>query len=140
MGKRFVAHLLVQVLVAVVAGATTGFSALVLTGGIGGVAMGVAPELSFGLVAGVVCPAGSLEYTAVQRSYHQPGESEPHLECVGQDGETEDVLLPAILAVLGLTFAAASVVTFLPVWVPLALVGWFVTRWATRAACGEKRS
>lgn len=140
MGKRFAGHLLVQVLVVVVAGATTGFTALALAGGIGGVAMGVAPEFSFGLVAGVVCPAGRLEYTAVQRSYHQPGESEPHLECVGQDGGREGVLLPAILAVLGLTFAAASVVTFLPVWAPLALVGWFVTRWVMEAACREKRS
>lgn len=128
MGKRLVSHLLVQLVVVAVVGATAGLCALVSMGGIGGTAMGVAPEFSFGLVADMVCPEGTLEYYSVQRSYHEPGESEPHVECVGEDGEREDVLFPAVLAVLGLTFAGGFVIAFLPAWVVLALVGWFVTR------------
>ena len=133
MRKRFTSHLLVQLLVLAVAGVSAAFSALVLTGGIGGVAMGVAPELSFGLVSNIVCPQGRLETSSVRRSYHQPGESGPHVECVGGGGEREDVLLPAILAVLGLTFAAVFVSAFLPVWILLAVAGWFVTRRVKRA-------
>lgn len=133
-GRRFTSHLLVQLLVVAVAGVSAAFSALVLTGGIGGVAMGVAPEFSFGLVADIVCPEGRLEYYSVRRSYHQPGESEPHVECVGEEGQREDVLVPAILAVLGLTFAAVFVSAFLPVWILLAVTGWFVTRRVKRAS------
>ncbi len=128
MNKRFLSHLLVQLLVVVFVGAITGFNALILMGGVGGVAMGVAPEFSFGLVADVVCPEGTLEYYSIQRSYHEPGESEPHVECVSEEGESEDVLLLAVLAVLGLTFAAAFVITFPLMWLPLAVVAWIVTR------------
>lgn len=131
MGRRFVNHLLVQLILVVVVAATAGLGAFTLMGAVGGTAMGVAPEFSFGLVEDIVCPEGTLEYYSVQRGYHEPGESEPHVECVSLEGEREDVLLPAIGAVLGMTFTAAFVVGFLLLWIPLAVVGWLVTRRVT---------
>jgi hypothetical protein len=101
----------------------SGFCALVSMGGIGGLAMGVAPEATFGLVENFVCPEGaSLEYYSVQRSYHEPGESEPHVECVSADGTREDALLRAVLTVLG----GAFLIVFAPLFIPLALLALIV--------------
>lgn len=108
--KRFFAHLLVQLGVLVAVGAMAGFGALTAMGGIGGVAIGVAPEFAFGLVADFVCPEGTLDYYAEQRSYHSPGESQPHVECVSDDGLKEDVLVQAIVAVLGATFLGSFLI------------------------------
>jgi len=113
----------VQLGALITAGLIAGSIALVSMGAIGGVAMAAAPEFTFGLVANVVCPEGtSLKYYSVHYSYHEPGESEPHVECVGKDGAGKDVLLPAILTVLGLTFLAV----FVPVFIPLAVLALIV--------------
>lgn len=91
--------------------------------------MGVAPGPTFGLVAGVICPQdASLNYYEVERSYHDPGESEPHVECVGQDGTEQDVLLEAILSVLGLTFAGVFLATFILIYPLLVIAGVVLTR------------
>jgi hypothetical protein len=127
--KRISIHLLVQLGVLLFVGTIAGFTALILFGAIGGVAMGVAPESTFGLVAEVVCPEGtSLKYFDIKRSYHEPGESEPHVECVGENGVSEDALLEAILVVLGLTFAGLFLVVFMPLFIPLAIIGLVLTR------------
>ncbi len=119
MTKRSLVQLPLQFGALITAIMISGFCALVSMGGIGGVAMGAAPEATFGLVGDIVCPEGaSLEYYSVQRSYHKPGESEPHIECVGADGTREDALLPAILTVLGGTFLAV----FAPLFIPLAIL------------------
>ena len=133
MVKRLSIHLVVQIGVLVVIGAMAGFCALISMGGIGGTAMGVAPEFSFGLVEAIVCPEGTLDVYSEQQSYHRPGESEPHVECVSADGSREDVLIPAILAVLGSTFAIAFVVFFVPVFLPLAVLAWILTRKTIKA-------
>jgi len=126
--KRFLIHLIVQLGVLIAVGGMAGFTAIILMGGIGGTAMGVAPEFTFGMVKNIVCPEGTLEYYSQKRSYHEPGESEPHVECVSDDGVQEDVLLPAILGVLGATFLVAFGVVFLLVFIPLAIVAFIVTR------------
>lgn len=91
--------------------------------------MGVAPEATFGLVEDVICADGtSLNYYEVKRSYHEPGESEPHVECVGEDGKSEDVLLRAVLVVLGLSFAGVFLVVFVPLFIPLGFIGLVLTR------------
>lgn len=128
MVKRLSIHLLVQLALVLVIGGMAGFCALIAMGGIGGTAMGVAPQFAFGLVAPVVCPEGTLDVYAEQKSYHQPGESEPHVECVRTDGSRKDVLIPAIGAVLGLTLGIAFLVFFVPVFVPLAVLAWILTR------------
>ena len=129
MGKNLSIHLLVQIGVLILIGAFAGFAALTLFGAIGGVAMGVAPEPTFGLVQDIVCPDGAnIKYYAVKRSYHQPGESEPHLECIREDGQSEDVLLKAILIVLGITFIGVFLIIFIPVFIPVAIVGIVITR------------
>ena len=110
MGKRLIGHLVIQLLIVITVAAMAAFTALVSMGGIGGVAMGVEPEFTFGLVADFVCPEGTLDYYSIQRSYHEPGESEPHLECVAENGESEDVLLQAIGAGLGLSFVAGFLI------------------------------
>ena len=121
-------HLLVQLGVLIAIGAMAGFFALLAMGGIGGTAMGVAPEYSFGRVKGIVCPEGTLEYFSVERSYHQPGESEPHLECVDQDGSREDVLIPAILSVLVGTFLVVFLIIFLPGFILGSATAFFLAR------------
>ena len=127
--RRISIHLLVQLGIAVLVGSMAGFTALTLFGAIGGVAMGVAPESTFGLVEDVVCPEGTdLNYYEVKRSYHDPGESEPHVECVGEDGKSEDVLFQAVLVVLGVSFAGVFLVVFVPLFIPLAIIGLVLTR------------
>jgi len=129
MVKKHSIHLLVQVGVLLIIGAFAGFTALTLFGAIGGVAMGVAPEPTFGLVEDIVCPEGfNINYYEVKRSYHEPGESEPHVECIKEDGQSEDVLLKAILIVLGLTFIGVFLIVFIPIFFPVAIIGYFITR------------
>jgi hypothetical protein len=129
MVKNLSIHLLVQIGVLLLIGAFAGFTALTLFGAIGGVAMGVAPEPTFGLVENIVCPDGSnIKYYDAKRSYHEPGESEPHVECIWEDGQSEDVLLKAILIVLGFTFIGVFLVVFIPVFIPVAIIGYFITR------------
>ena len=126
--KRFLIHLFVQLGVLIVVGVMAGVGALIAMGTVGGVAMGVAPEFTFGLVADYVCPEGELEYYAVERSYHEPGASEPHVDCITADGAKEDVLLPAILAVLGGTFLGSFLIVFVPVFLILAIIAYVITR------------
>lgn len=114
--------LLVQLLGLLVVCGCAGFFALTTFGAIGGVSMGVSPEPTFKLVEGVVCPEGStVEYYEKKYSYHEPGEAEPHVECVFANGEHSDVTLPAIGTVLGGSF----LLCFLPICLPggtLALI------------------
>jgi hypothetical protein len=98
MAKRFWSFMESILLAACVAG----FLATILFGAIGGVAMGIAPKTAFGWTAPLLCPPGSfLEYRSVVRSYHRPGESEPHLDCYWRGDRREDVLLKGIALVLG---------------------------------------
>ena len=128
MAKNVSIHLLVQIGIAVLVGAIAGFIALILFGAIGGVAMGVAPEPTFTLVKDFICPDGTINYYDVQRSYHRPGESEPHVECIGADGQSEDVLPEAIFTVLGLTFAGVFLIIFVPGYIIFGIIGFFITR------------
>jgi hypothetical protein len=128
--KRAVTHLLVQIGVLIVVGVLSGFIALISIGVIGGTAMGVIPEFTFGLVEDYVCPGARLEYSSVQRSYHQPGESEPIVECVDEQGGREEALLPAITAVLVGTF----LIVFLAIFLPGVILGSVIVFVMTRKA------
>ncbi len=97
--------------IAVIALMTAGIAA----GLFGGLSMALAPQKTFGLVSGLVCPEGTrLEYFQVKRGYHQPGESEPHVTCVGEDGARKDVTLKAIGTVLGGIFILVFMLVFIP--------------------------
>ena len=112
-----------------------GFLALITAGGIGGVAIGVAPEFTFGQVEGLICPPGStLAYDSVQRSYHEPGESEPIVECVREDGTAQDALLRAIFIVLGVTFLGVFLIAFLGLLIPIEII---VLIFSRRRAAGR---
>lgn len=128
MVKRYTIHLIVQLCVLILVGSMTFFSALILTGGLGGMAMGIAPEPTFGMVESIVCPDGILKYYSVKRSYHEPGESEPHVECEAEDGTQEDVLIGAVLSVLGVIFLVIFGVIFLPIFALLAIGAFVLTR------------
>ncbi len=107
-----------------------------MSGAIGGVAMGVAPAFTFSQVEGLICPDGTrLDYYAVQRSFHNPGESEPHVECVSEDGSTQDALLRAILIVLGVTFLAIFLIIFLGLLIPIEIIALVISR---RGAAGKQ--
>jgi hypothetical protein len=112
------------------------FPALTLGGALGGVAMGVAPEPAFGLTEGVLCEEDArLEYFSVRRSYHRPGESEPHLECVAPDGTRQDVLPEAILVIVSGAIVAVFAGSFVILAIPFSLAAWFVARgWRERRA------
>lgn len=117
--NRFRTIHLVQLIGLLVVCGFAGFFALISFGAVGGVSMGVSPEPTFKMVEGVVCPEGStLEYSESRYSYHEPGEAEPHVECVSANGDRSDVTLPAIGAVLG----GAFLLCFLPICIPGGLL------------------
>lgn len=126
--KKLLIHLGVQALLVLSVSGAAAFAAILTAGAVGGVAMGVAPQPTFGLVEDLLCAEGfQLQYSSVTRSYHQPGESEPHLECVGPAGESEDVLLEGILAVLGLATLGSFAAAFLPAYLPLSILAVLLT-------------
>lgn len=111
--------LLIQLLALVAVCGASAFLALISFGALGGLSIALAPRSAFQMVEGVVCPAGSsIDYYEQKYSYHRPGESEPHVECVAPDGSRTDVTLKAIAAVL----AGSFLVCFLPVALPGALL------------------
>jgi hypothetical protein len=106
-----------------------GFLAFVISAAASGIAMGVAPVFTFRQVEGWVCPEGTrLEYDSIQRSYHEPGESEPIVECVSVDGSRQDRLLQAILAVWGFTFLGVFLIIFFGVLIPVELILLVISR------------
>ena len=117
--KRVRNSLLVQVFGLLIVCGCAGFFALTSFGIIGGVSMGVSPDSTFKLVESVVCPEGStVDYYEKKYSYHEPGEAEPHVECVSPNGDRSDVTLPAIGAVLGSSF----LLCFAPICIPGGLL------------------
>ena len=127
MKKKWIAHLIVQLLLLILACGTAGFTALVALGVVGGTSLGVAPQQAFGLVGGLICPAPErLEYTDIRRSYHRPGESEPRVECVSPDGKRRDVTGQAIATVLGVSAVVSFLLVFMVIYLPLGLLGLFV--------------
>jgi hypothetical protein len=127
MAKNIRTHFVIQILVLCALGVMAGFFAITMMGVIGGTAMGVAPDPVFGMVSGIVCPNATLEYSSQQRSFHQPGESEPQVECVKDNGEREDRLFAAILSVLGLSFAGSFVGFFVPGYLVLGTLSILIT-------------
>jgi hypothetical protein len=122
-------HLLAQLIAWTIACCSAGFVGLTSFGALGGVAMGVAPEFTFGIVERAICPEGAqMEFNSIHRSYHQPGEREPHLECVAADGARLDVLLPGILSVLVLSFLVTSGPILLGVGLPLTAIAYLAAR------------
>jgi hypothetical protein len=121
-------YLLAQVVALSIACSAAVFVGVPSAGFLGGTAIGAAPEFAFGSVERFICPDGTLEFTSIRRSYHRPGEFEPHLACVGADGDRVDVLFRGILSVLGVAFLVAFVPVLLFVGTPLALLAHFVTR------------
>ena len=140
--KRISIHLLVQLVVILLVGSIAGFTALISFGAIGGVAMGIAPDSTFSLIEGIVCPEGtSLKYYQIKRSYHEPGESEPHVECI-EAGQvvSEDVLPEAVLVVLGLSFAGVFLAVFVPVFIILAIIAFILTRMAMTSSKNQAQA
>ncbi len=95
--------------------------------------MGIAPAQTFALTQGIVCPSGELEYSSIRRSYHKPGESEPHIECVSPDGGHRDVFFPAVVTILGIAFLGVLI----PVFVIGALVVGLLQRFLARGGAGN---
>jgi hypothetical protein len=106
---------------------TAVFTALILLGGIGGTALGVAPDFSFGVVRNLICPNGELQYEELRRSYHTPGEREPNLVCISDDGLEKDVILQGVLTVLGATFILVFAISLIILFVPLSIIALVVT-------------
>lgn len=114
---------------ALVAAGGVAMFAIIMAAAIGGAAIGVAPEWSFGLVKPVICPGESrLHYYSIERSYHEPGESEPHLECISDDGQNQDVLLAGIAAVVVGTFLLFFGLSFIAIYLPLAVLAFYLMR------------
>ncbi len=121
--------LFIQIGIILVIAMFAGFLAFVISAAAGGVAMGVAPVFTFRQVEGWVCPEGTyLEYDSIQRSYHEPGESEPIVECVSEDGSRQDRLLQAILAVWGFLFLGIFLIIFFGALIPIELLFLIISR------------
>jgi hypothetical protein len=121
--KKWIIQLIVQLLLILFACISAGGLALISGGGLGGVAIGLAPESMFGLLGDYICPEGTaLKYEEWHASYNRPGESQFSLQCVGQNGESKDATLPAVLSVMGLGFLVVFVPAFLVVYIPLGLL------------------
>ena len=117
--KRVRNILFVQLFGLLIVCGCAGFFALTSFGIVGGVSMGVNPVSTFEMVEGVVCPEGStIDYYEKKYSYHEPGEAEPHVECISANGDHSDVTLPAIGTVLGGSF----LLCFLPICIPGGLL------------------
>jgi hypothetical protein len=126
--------LVAPILALLLACGLSAFPALALGGALGGTAIGIAPEPVFGLTDGLLCTGDArLEYFSVRRSYHLPGESEPHLECVEPDGARHDVLPQGIVIVVLGAIVAVFAGSFVTLAIPFALAAWFVGRgWRSR--------
>jgi hypothetical protein len=89
-------------------------------GACGGVSMAVAPDATFAAVGPLVCSGDSrVKYSSSHESYQRPGQSTPHIECVGR-GRRADVTAVAVLTVLAALFCCFFVLLA----VPLGWVGW----------------
>ena len=77
-------------------------------------------------------PVRRSNISSIRRSYHQPGESEPHLECVDEAGLRRDVLGRGILYVLGAVFLTTWLVAFVLIAIPLVITALLLVRWFKR--------
>ena len=118
--KRLLAHLKAQLRLALGVGIFAAIAAAICMGAIGGPAMAIKPKKMLGYVSEKVCPGGRLEYYEVKRSYHRPGESEPHVVCVSKNGTKTDITLKALGAVFWMVFKISFLAVFLPVFIPLS--------------------
>lgn len=99
------------------------FTAIIFAAGFGAPATVMAPEFHYQLLEDVLCPEGTtIDFYSVQRSYHEPGESEPHVECVYEDGTRIDKTLQGFFAPLGMYF----IICFVPLFIPAALIAFFI--------------
>jgi hypothetical protein len=121
--------LVAPILALLLACGLSAFPALALGGALGGTAIGIAPEPVFGLTGGLLCQGSArLEYFSVRRSYHLPGESEPHLECVEPDGTRHDVLPEAIVIVVWGAICAVFAGSFVILAIPFTVAAWLASR------------
>jgi hypothetical protein len=116
--------IVISVLIILVVITASAVTALIFMGAAGGSSFAVAPEFNLGLVEGLICPDGTrVEYEEIKRSFHLPGESQPHTTCINDLGEeVEDVTLKSIGAVLGMYFLAC----FVPMVIGGSFLGIFI--------------
>lgn len=95
------------------------FIALISFGVVAGLSVALAPEASFKLVAPLACPNGTLDYQEYQASYNRPGESQFKVDCVSADGTRNDITWQTLGYVTALSYLAC----FVPLCIPLGLVG-----------------
>ncbi len=82
----------------------------------------------------VICPEGTtVSYYSVRYIYHEPGESEPHVECVSPDGSVQDVTGAALFKTLGITFAGSFLVCCIPISLGTLLLALFLGRQAAKS-------
>jgi hypothetical protein len=63
-----------------------------------------------------ICPEGTeVNYYSVRYSYHEPGESEPHVECVRPDGSVQDVTMRALATTVGGSFVGGFLICCIPI-------------------------
>lgn len=106
----------------IIAWCLAAFMALTSFGVVAGLTVAFAPEESFKLVAPLVCPDGTLDYQEYHASYNRPGENEFNVGCIYADGTRQDITLQALGYVTALSYLAC----FVPLCLPLGLIG-FIT-------------
>ena len=104
------------------------FIALVSFGAVEGVVVAFNPEASFKFVAPLACPNGTLDYQQYHASYNQPGENQFKVDCVSTDGTRKDITLQALGYVTALSYLAC----FVPLCIPLGLIGFIAPLFLAR--------
>jgi hypothetical protein len=133
--RRFWIELAAQLAGLVIIGFTIGVTALIFAGGVGGTAVGVAPEYHFKLLGGL----GLLCNKDETVTFHEGGQvtttdsdgntssgTAIQVSCDSPDGTSRmlspDESIGGFLGVIGLVLAGYFLVCFVPLFVPLEIV------------------
>ena len=133
--RRFWIELGAQVAGLVVIGFTIGIMALIFGGGVGGMAIGVAPEYHFKLLGGLglLCSKGETvtfheggQVTTTDSDGNTSTGTAIQISCDSPDGTSRllspDESIGGFLSVIGLVLAGYFLLCFVPLFVPLEIV------------------
>jgi hypothetical protein len=123
--KRFVP----QIIGILLACCLSTFIAATSFAGLYGETVAFSPEKSFNLVAPLACPKGTLDSKEYRASYGRPGVSDSGVYCVSADGTRTDVTLLADGYLVALSYLAC----FVPLCIPLGLIGLFAPLFLARS-------
>jgi len=120
--RRWLLRLSVQIILTVIAGCIIAGNAIFFGMMMGGVSAAVAQDFTFTLVEDWVCPEGMNIQVVEGRQWESS--TEIFAFCVDKNGKrVKEVLAQSLLAIFGLY----SLVCFVPLFFPIAIILWILT-------------